>query len=204
MFKHGNVDRFGSQAKRFLALLTSTGPNGPWQKWRESETACPAARNQQSTSRVGHAFSLPRLLPRAAKLPIAIMGAHLAMTAQAVPVPQAGCSQCTRNARGTFKIEARHVVSYKMPADVIPDGALATAPWTFDLIVDATGQVCSVQLKKGPESVVSKAMLGVMKSWRFTPVTSQGITFCFRSTVFVYARYRDGRPTLIVPGLTEP
>jgi hypothetical protein len=45
--------------------------SGAWQKSRPSETAgetaCPTTQHQQFTSRVGQAFNLPGLVPRAAR-----------------------------------------------------------------------------------------------------------------------------------------
>jgi hypothetical protein len=136
---------------------------------------------------------------------VLLISASLAVSAQEPRVTV--CPVCTKQntALGFFSTtEVRHILKYDLPSIVIPENTVSIAPWTFDLVVDSQGHVCSVQLKKGPESIVVNAMVRAIEQWKFTPwKSSKGVVYCFRSTVFVYVRKRNGRPILIVPGLSD-
>jgi hypothetical protein len=53
----------------------------------------------------------------------------------------------------------------------------------------------------GPDREFGLLLTEVLQEWRFAPLRDFGIQGCFRTSFLVYLRIRDGKPTVIVPGL---
>ena len=123
--------------------------------------------------------------------------------ASKLPAACAACKPAGFLGLGIFADESRRLLSHPLPTERRASDA-RVEPWIFILTVNLDGTPCEVRLIKGPDGSFSKMFTASVMKWSFTPLTYKGHTACHMSRLYCYVRLKDGRPVLVIPGVTEP
>lgn len=137
-------------------------------------------------------------------LPLTLMATVSCSRTAPAPSPCPPCNFPKKLGFGAFQLQAKRLLSYRLPADLPVESEVRQEPWVFRLTVGLDGRPCAVELLRGTSDDFADAVSAAIRDWRFSPfTTSRGEILCFQSKLFVYVRQVNGHADVIVPGVTD-
>jgi len=115
------------------------------------------------------------------------------------------CIECDSGTVRVFRTGAAtllaHLVSSRLPdVSLLLTGEAPEGPMEWNMTVSRRGDVCSLVRVQPMNKRLADPIESAVKRWKFQPPVVGGFAVCVKAKIFIYAKVKDDKIMLIVPG----